>query len=32
VYSPMDGTVVKVMTQAGQQVEAKDLLVELRAS
>jgi pyruvate carboxylase len=30
VYSPMDGTVIKVLTQAGQQVEAKDLLVELR--
>jgi pyruvate carboxylase len=30
VYSPMDGTVTKVLTQAGQQVEAKDLLVELQ--
>jgi pyruvate carboxylase len=32
VYSPIDGTVSKVLTQAGQQVEAKDLLVELRTS
>jgi len=32
VYSPSDGVVSKVLAQAGQQVEAKDLLVELRLS
>jgi len=31
VYAPMDGTVAKVLAHAGQQVEAKDLLVELNA-
>jgi pyruvate carboxylase len=29
VYAPVDGTVGKILAQAGQQVEAKDLLVEL---